>query len=167
VSVADVLQAIATATFVGAFGFGVVQVFNARRLRREQAAIEIIHSMQNGPFARAWRTVVDLPSNITAEEFERRGSAVRDAADDMGLAFETLGYLVYKRVVPLEIAEDLVGMMVTATWERLRPWAELSRKRADYPPLFEWYQWLAERLAGTRGPLKQAGAYTAFREWKP
>ena len=166
-SIADVLQAIATATFVGAFAFGVVQVVNARRLRRDQAAIEIIHSMQNGPFARSWRTVINLAPDITAEEFEARGAETRDAADDMALAFETLGYLVYKRVVPLRIAEDLVGVMVTASWQRLYPWAELSRRRADYPALFEWYEWLAERLNERRSPLKQAGAYVTFKGWKP
>jgi len=114
-SVGDILQAIATTTFVGAFIFGVMQVVSARRSRREQAAIEIIHSVQNGPFARAWRTVSELPPGLPAEELERRGREVTDAADDIALAFETLGYLVYRRVIPLNIVEDLIGVVITGS----------------------------------------------------
>lgn len=144
-----------------------VQVVNSRRQRRDQAAIEIIHAMQNGPFARAWRTVIDLPMGLSEEQLLARGTEVSDAADDIALAFETLGYLVYKRVIPLPIAEDLVGGVVTGTWERLRPWAEASRTRSDHPGLFEWYQWLAERLLQHRSPLKRLGAYATFQHWKP
>ena len=166
-TIADILQAIATATFVGAFAFGIIQVLSARRARREQAAIELIRSLQNGPFSRAWRLVSELPTGLTAEQLDGRGQAVAEAADDMGLAFETLGYLVYRRVVPLKIAEDCVGMVITGAWARLQSWAEASRGRTGNPALMEWFQWLAERLEEQRSPLKSAGAFTTFKDWKP
>ena len=164
-SVADILQAIATATFVGAFAFGAIQVVTARRARSEQAAIEIVHSVQNGPFGSAWRIVCELPTGVSAADVDARGAELARAADDMMMALEPLGYLVFRRVVPFYIANDLIGGVTMASWDRLRDWFEASRERTANPRLAEWYQWLAERLA--EHAHDQEAAFREFNDWRP
>ena len=85
----------------------------------------------------------------------------------MGLTFETLGYMVYRRIIPLQIAEDLLGGMVTGSWQRLGSWAERTRVATDNPALMEWFEWLNDRLLENRKPAKTLGAFRAFKDWRP
>lgn len=164
-SLGDVLQVIADATFVGAFVFGMVQVLSARRMRREQAAIETVHLMLSGPFAGAWRVVSELPAGITAADLEARGPQVTGAVDDMMMAFEPLGYLVFRRVCPLDIVNDLVGGVAVGSWERVRDYFLQSRQRMGNPALAEWFQWLAEQLAQHRDST-YLPAHERFKTWR-
>jgi hypothetical protein len=167
VDISLLLQVISTLTLVLALVFGAVQVVYLRRGRRDLAAVEIIHSMQSGAFADAWRDVLALPADIGAEQLLARGTGAVEAADKMALTFETLGYMVYRRIIPLQIAEDLLGGMVTESWRRLRPWAEQSRASTQNPALMEWFEWLNDRLLEHRKPAKTLGAFRAFKDWKP
>jgi hypothetical protein len=157
------LSAISTLTLVVALVFGAIQVVYLRRARRDQAAVEMIHSMQLGAFADAWRVVLELPPEIEAGQLVARGQATVEAADKMALTFETLGYMVYRRIIPLKIAEDLVGGMVTESWRRLRHWAEQSRVTTEHPALMEWFQWLNDRLLENRMPSKVMGHFAPTR----
>ena len=96
-----------------------------------------------------------------------RGEATAQPADNIGLTFETLGYMVYRRIIPLEIAEDLVGGMVSSSWQRVHGWAELGRETTGNPALFEWFEWLNDRLLEYRKPTKTIGAFRARGRWKP
>jgi hypothetical protein len=158
------LQAISTVTLLGALVFGAVQIADLRRGRRDQAAVEIIHSMQLAGF---WSVVLSLPKDLTADELIHRGATTVEAAGNMALHFESLGYMVYCRMVPLRIAEDLTGGMVTGCWQRLRPWVEQGRAESGNPALFEWFEWLNDRLLENRQPSKSIGAHRAFKNWKP
>jgi hypothetical protein len=51
-------------------------------------------------------------------------------------------------------------------WRKLRPWVEAGRIEGRHPLLFEWFQWLAERLEA-RGRPTQTPAFLKHRDWTP
>ena len=55
------------------------------------------------------------------------------------------------------------------TWRKLKPWAELERRRSGSQKTWEWFQWIAERIEqhGGRKTNLAVGAQEAFRDWKP
>jgi hypothetical protein len=161
------LQLANTATFLGAFAFGVLQITEARHRRAEQNAIELVHSIQDAEFKRSHQIVDNLPDGATAEDFARGGKETENAAHSVGVAFEMLGYLVYQRIVPLRVADDLIGGAVRVSWRKLRRHAEAARARNGSANPYEWFQWLAERLEEIPAPGKREGAYLSHKKWKP
>jgi len=81
------------------------------------------------------------------------------------MKYESIGLLVYKGVVPLSIVAELVGGVAITFWNRLSPWVESMRKEQSAPFLFEWFQWLVERLV-ERGRDVHEPAYKLYRGWK-
>jgi hypothetical protein len=163
-----VLSVIQTATLVGALAFGVIEIRQAARLRRDQQAIEQVRSIQLSEWwMRSVLQVMNLPEGIGAEGVDARGEETLKAAMAISLMCETTGYMVFRRVVPLRVVDDLHGGFVRLAWERLRPWVERDRERSGNVNSFEWFQWLAERLAEHPDPAKGRGAHVSHRLWRP
>jgi len=145
--------------------FGTLTLRQWQRMRYLAAAAELVHTIQSAEFNRAIARIVELPEAAPVER-------VRDDRDTAGAAyvvghvFESLGVLVYHRILRLHLVDHLVGGYVRASWRRLRPYIE--SRRGELGAMFgEWFQWLAERIDDYPAPGKRDGAHLAFRRWKP
>ena len=160
---AQVLGAIAV---VAAIAFGVAQIRQFRQQRRDALAVELMRSIQDAEFTRSLRLLLTLPADMSAEQFRALGPAVEDATWALCAKYETLGYLVYRGIMPIELVEELVGGVGCHLWARLRPWATQMRAEQGQPLLLEWFEWLADRLNERSRPAA-VPAYDRLRDWKP
>jgi hypothetical protein len=164
---AGTIANIATAAAVlTGLSFGIIQIRQQDRKRQDSAAIAAIQSLQTEAAFESTRLVLELPEGLAAEELRARPEVVR-AANQLHMAFEPLGYMVFRRLVPLRMVDELAGGAVRATWPRLKPLAEWERRASGNPNRYEWYQWLAERLDERAAPGKLQGAHLAHRGWRP
>jgi hypothetical protein len=163
---ANVAQVLGAAAVVAAFVFGVAQIRQFRQQRRDAAAVELMRVMQDVEFTRSLRLLLTLPAATSAEELRARGEAYEVAALAMGTKYETLGYLVFRGSMPIELVEELVGGVGVHLWERLRPWALALREEQKQPLFLEWFQWLAEQLEA-RGRPRAVPAFERHRVWQP
>lgn len=145
---------------------GVYQLRQFREQRRDAAAIEIMRSLQDVTFARAFHIVFTLPEGSSPADFRDAGTEAEEAAQIVGFRFETIGLLVYRRTLSFELVEELIGAAVLLMWRRLRGFITQTRKQKNYPMFCEWFQWLAEQLE-KRGRLTQPPAYVRWRDWTP
>jgi hypothetical protein len=161
---ANVAQVIGALAVIVAIAFGLVQMRQYRQQRRDAVAVELMRSIQDAEFTRSLRMLLTLPIGCTAEQFRTRGAEYEDAAIALIAKYETLGYLVYRGIMPLELVEELVGGVGIHLWDRLQRWARAVRDQQGQPMLFEWFQWLAEVMQ-RRGRLQAVPAYLRHAEW--
>lgn len=64
------------------------------------------------------------------------------------------------------VVYNLIGTSGPALWRKLAPWVEMLREEQEAPSVFEWFQWLAERLDGNHVPNENP-AYEAHKDWLP
>ena len=148
--------------------FGLVEAQRARRARQERAALAAVQTLLTPQWMRSMILVHGIPDGLTAGQIEA-DVRVLDAVHAVGITLEGLGFAVYSRVVPLQIAADLVGGTVRLAWRKLQPYIEEERRRSGSQKTFEWFQWLAVQL-DRYSPGKtdlQTGAHEAYRDWKP
>ena len=153
-----------TAVAIGVI-FGVIQIRIIERQRREQAAVVIVHSFQSGDFNRAVRQVWAIPPGTTAEELRNSPKDVEEAAVFIGTTLETIGVLVHRRVVPIDLVDDLMGDAIVNFWPRLKDWIEAMRREQSRESVYEWFQWLVDRLA-ERERRRTTGAHVRYAEWR-
>jgi hypothetical protein len=165
-TLANVAQVLGAVAVLAAIIFGVAQIRQFRQQRRDALAVELMRSIQDTEFTRSLRVMLTLPIGATAEDVQSRGAEFEDYAWAIAAKYETLGYLVYRGIMPIELVEELVGGVGVHLWQRLRPWALTVREQQNQPLLLEWYQWLAERLEERDRPAA-VPAYTRHREWRP
>ena len=162
----QISQTLGGITFLVAFIIGITQVRQFRRQRRDSAAIELMRSFQDNEFINSLRLVHSLPRGLRASELRAKGVEYETAAYTLCARFESIGLLVYRRSIPYHLLEELIGGTVVDLWTRLRPWVEDVRTEQGQRLLFEWVQWLADRLT-ERGRVEQPVAYEQYVKWKP
>jgi len=160
---ATLLNVLSTLALVGALIFAGLQVRSANRAREEQNAVKLIDA--------ALSTVLAQPHSFFAELSPKTDDvkayspeAVR-MLQEAGFRLEALGYLVYRRLVSLRSVEELLGGMITLWWTRIKPLAERDRENTQNPRMFEWAQWLAERVAERRTGAESEPAFRAHADW--
>ena len=165
-TLANLAQVLGAAAVLAAIIFGVAQIRQFRQQRRDALAVELMRSIQDTEFTRSLRVLLTLPVGATAEDVQARGAEFEDFSWAIAAKYETLGYLVYRGIMPIELVEELVGGVGVHLWQRLQPWALAVREQQGQPLLLEWYQWLAERLE-ERDRTAAVPAYTRYRDWRP
>ena len=166
VDLAAWLNVVSTLAIVGALIFTAVQVRQGNIKRRDQAAVTVIQTTQSEGWTRPLELISNLPPDATVADVERAGAEVQRAMIDFGVRLETIGYMVFRRTIDLRTADDLIGGVTLTFWSRTKEWAERERQRMGNPKLYEWCEWLAERIAERREKLGHKPAYTLYTDWR-
>lgn len=163
---ADMAEIIGVLVVVGGLFFAILQMRQLRQRRREMAAIELFRFFGNPQFAEAYKTVLQLPNNLSASDIRSTKYDVEDAAMLIGTTMENIGVMTYQRIVPFAVVNNLVGTSTVVLWGKLENWARTLREELDQAAAFEWFEWLADRLQ-QHAPPDGAPAYEAHHDWQP
>jgi hypothetical protein len=166
VDLAAWLNIVSTIAIVGALIFTALQVRQGNIKRRDQAAVTVIQTTQSEGWTRPLELVSNLPPEATVADVERAGPEVQRAMIDFGVRLETIGYMVFRRTIDLQTADDLIGGVALMFWSRTKAWGERERKRMGNPKYYEWCEWLADRIAERREKLGHKPAYTLYTDWR-
>jgi hypothetical protein len=145
--------------------FGLLTLAQWRRTRFLTAAAELVHTMQATDFARSIARLMELPEHAAVDVVlgDKETSAAFYLVSHM---FESLGVLVYHRLLPLYLVDHLIGGYVRASWRRVH--LVVDERRGALGAMFgEWYQWLYDRLEEYPAPGKSHGAAKFHKAWKP
>ena len=161
---ANLVEIIGILAIVFGILFGLLQLRQHRKQSHDMAILELARSFEAPEFTEAYMLVTSLDAGILDEELQSKGPEYVAAAMRVGWKFETVGMLIYHRVVPMEAMADLVGGFSLKLWSILSAWADEMRRTKNQPEFFEWYQWLVEKLE-ERGEPDNEPAYFAKRVW--
>lgn len=163
---AQVLQIATQLALIASLLFGVISLRQASKQRADKGALDVLSVAVSQDHIRAAYMILDLP-DAADPQLILGTPEIRSAANTIMSQYEYLGILVFQRIVPLDTLDCLVGGVVRAAWNRLRPYIERQREERNLPNIGEWFQWIAERLAQHGRPEKSLGTHIAFRNWKP
>lgn len=164
-TIANVATALTVLTGVA---FGLIEMRRARRDREERAAFTAVQALMTPEWMSSSMIVASIPEGATADEIEGDPKTL-EAALKIATIMEGLGYSVFARIVPISVADDLIGGMARVAWRKFRPYVIAERERTGTQKSWEWFQWLAEQLDrhGTSRTSLKVGAPVAYRDWKP
>jgi hypothetical protein len=145
---------------------GMYQLRQMRDQRRDAAAIELMRSLQDTTFARAFRLITLLPQEMPTSERQVRDANFEEAATILAFRFESLGLLVYRGTIAFEVMEEGVGGAVLTIWNHLKDSIYEIRTKENWPMYCEYFQWLAEQFE-KRGRLQQIPAHIRLQDWTP
>ena len=160
--VAVIVEAVAAVAVVVGLIFGLIQLRQAVRNRRDLAAVDIVRTVQTQEVRLAIRKIFDLPFDADPD-LVRGDPQLMSAALAVDSACEMWGCMVFEGVVNHRIVDRMVGGWIRGSWERLRKWVESEREIADTPNIGEWWQWVYEVIQADPDPGKTQGAHVAYR----
>lgn len=159
---ATTLSGLTTAAVVVGVVLALLELRSVSRRRRDQAAVDIVRTVQTQEVRRAVERVLKLPDDADPEGI-RGDPAVLQAALAVDSACEMWGSMVYEGVVDHRMLDRMVGGWVRGTWRRLRQWVIAERVDNRNVNVGEWWQWLYDVLEADPDPGKTRGAHIAYR----
>ncbi len=166
IEIANLAEIIGALTIISGAAFGLYQLSEYKKQRREQIASELMKTFYSPELSRAVALIRSLPDGASAEVLrEDLGPAGEEAAIQLCTIFETMGVLVHERIAPFTLVEQLAGGMICVMYRKLTPWLNTVRLEQQQPSWAEWFQWLAEQLAERKKSAEPA--YEQFKNWKP
>lgn len=149
---------------VVALAFGVIQLREGARQRRDAAAYAVLAQWHDVAIIHGLDAVYALPDAAPPDLVT--AADAHGAVSTVYQRWEMLAVLVHGRQVPLALANEWTGAAVRVSWRKLRPWVEAKRVRTGSQGPGEWFQWLAERLAELPERDETVGAFQAHRTWR-
>jgi hypothetical protein len=161
---ANVINAVALTAGVV---FAAAQIRYYRQRRRRDAMLELVRSFQSPSFTSALRRIVSLPDGVNTKQIrELLGPDGEDAVYLVTLTWESLGILLFRREVTLDLIDDFFSGPILVSWRRLHVYVEEMRGVLKRETGAEWFQWLAERMMERERISPPVPAYIAHRNWR-
>lgn len=164
--IATVANLVSAITVLTAVTLGSLQIRQMSKTRALFTSTELVHAMLTPDFTRSVRIVIALPDHADPALIANNPENL-SAVLQLSHVFESIGVLVYHRILPLHLVDDLMGGYVRQVWRKVRPHVEVRRREMDTVSYAEWMQWLAERMDEHPSPGKTLGAHVAHRKWRP
>ena len=118
-------------------------------------------------FTAALRRVLSLPDGADSAKIrEVLGPDGEDAVYLVSLTWESLGVLVYRREVTLDLVDDFFSGPLVISWQKLKVYSEEWRRTLNRETGNEWFHWLAERMLEREKTSPPIPAYVAHRHWR-
>jgi hypothetical protein len=147
--------------------FAAAQIKDYRRQRRRDAMLELVRSFQSPPFTRALHRINSLPDGADRQKIrEVLGDEGEDDVFLVGLTWESLGVLAFRREVTLDLMADFFSGAIVISWRKLHVFVEEDRRSLKRETVWEWFQWLAERMIEREKITPPNPAHIAHRDWK-
>ena len=147
--------------------FAAAQIRQYRQRRERDAMLELVRSFQGPAFTAAYRRVLSLPDGADAAKIrEVLGPDGEDAVYLVSLTWESLGVLVYRRQVTLDLVDDFFSGPLVISWQKLEVYSEEWRRTLNRETGNEWFHWLAERMLEREKTAPPIPAYVAHRHWR-
>ena len=163
-TIANLINAIAVTAGVI---FAAAQIRQYRHRRQREAMLELVRSFQSPAFTAALRRVLSLPDGADSAKIrEVLGPDGEDAVYLVSLTWESLGVLVYRREVTLDLVDDFFSGPLVISWQKLKVYSEEWRRTLDRETGNEWFHWLAERMLEREKTSPPIPAYEAHRNWR-
>jgi hypothetical protein len=163
-TLANIVNAIAvTAGLI----FAAVQIRYYRQRRRRDSMLELVRSFQSPAFTSALRRVFSLPDNADVQKIrEVLGPDGEDAVYLVSLTWESIGVLVFRRELELDLVEDFFSGPILLSWQKLKVFSEEWRRTLNRDTGSEWFHWLAERIIDREKTSPSVPAYIEHRDWR-
>ena len=111
--------------------------------------------------------MLELQPGLTTDELQQLDDESRDAMMLLSLTLESVGIMVHRRIVDIDIVWELMGGVVLTAWERLRPWAMYQRERSGREKFDEWIEWLNDALVEYEETHRPDPAFGSHSNWRP
>jgi hypothetical protein len=131
-------------SFVIALVFGIVQVRQSARDRKERLTLEALRNFQTREFAEISGQLSYHKVPTILKEFEQLPLEEQAKFIQFSQEMESLGILVAEQVIDIDLVDKTLGSFVSNSWQSYKVIFEELRVKHTDPFLGEYFQWLAE-----------------------
>jgi len=125
----------------------ILQIRHQARVRQTDLILRLQSDWRSRELGESYVRVMNMKFK-TYEEFAEKyplwsqiGSPDYRAVTEVGSFFDGVGILLHRRLIDVEMVDELLGTPIKNAWEKLKPAIEGRRKEVN-PILRKWFEYL-------------------------
>ncbi len=161
-----IIDILSKAAIIAGGLFAAIQLFQIRKQRARESALQLLNSVQTPEFIRAMNIVYNLPKGLTKEEIEEELGDDLSKIMVMHMQFEKIGLLVFKKEIKLKLVSEFMRGPILLFWNSMKNYFIEVRITNNDENYGEWVQWLAEQVESNELKKTTKPAHIAYKNWK-
>jgi hypothetical protein len=156
--ITEISAVIAAAGLLVGVAYYVLDMRHQSKVRQTDMVMRLYATFGSTEFLKAYQTIMGAEFE-DYEDYLKRYSTnadVRLALMSVGTYFEGIGMLVKRKLVSMDLIDDLLNANILSTWEKIKPIAIGMRKRV--PQSWEWFEYLYNEMKRREQKLQQSKA---------
>jgi hypothetical protein len=143
VDVTEISAIIAAAGVLIGVAYYVLDMRHQMQVRQTDIIMRMYSNFGSREFQEDWWKVM----NWEYKDFDDYGRQYGWAeVVEVGTFFEGIGILLKRKLVNIQLVDDLFTSPTKMAWEKMRPLAEDARKHWNTPDAFEWFEYLYNEM---------------------
>jgi hypothetical protein len=160
------LNIISTLAVIIALAFGLMELRHYHLSRKRDSELHLLNTFQTVDFLQGIWSTISLPDGLTKVEIEDQlGNDIKAVYLVMS-TWENIGILVFHHEVSMDMVDDAYSGAITLSWQKLAGYVSDMREEFQRDTIFEWFQWLAERMADRERSALPVPAHIAHKDWE-
>jgi len=139
VDIQTISIAVASASVVAGVIYYVFQIRHQTRLRQTDLVTRLYSQFTNLEFQKTWNDILKREAKDYSDYEKKYGLAETVA---VGMFFEGIGILLKRKLIDIELVDDMFTSPIKMTWEKMRDNTLEARKVRNQPEIFEWFEYL-------------------------
>jgi hypothetical protein len=132
----------------------VVELRNLVKQRQTDLIMKLYSDFDNIEFQKVWREVLNTEAKNSNDYEKKYGWAEFTA---IGMFFEGIGILLKRKLIAIELVDDMFTTPIKWTWEKMKDMVLEARKVRNQPEILEWFEYLYNEMKKREQKLQQAG----------
>lgn len=136
----------------------VLQIRHQTKLRQTDIVMRLYATFGSTEFQNAYQKMMDLEYEDYADYMKRYGTKpeIKAAASTVNFFLEGVGVLVKRKLVSMDLVDDLLSTNILLTWEKRKSTVEGYRKKFSRPQAWEWFEYLYDEMKKREQKLQQS-----------
>ena len=131
---------------------------NTIKTRKAQLFMQIYNSFQRQEFLKQFIEIMNLQWADFEDYWQKYGMINNpeqaSKIHSVGTYLEGIGVLVNRRLIDLELVDELMTGIIERYWEKMEPAIIAQRKLFDWPEAYEWTEYLYKEIKRKKSKTK-------------
>jgi len=141
---------VAAASVLVGMVFAVMQLRDFVRTRQTDLVMRLYSSYGSREFQEAWVETLRLEFKDYGDYLKKYGAAspepVYTSVNMVAAFFEGIGILLHRKLVNINLVDDLFSSDIIITWHKMKPIVEGWRKHFNRPQISEWFEYVYNEM---------------------
>lgn len=160
------IDIISSSVIVLGVGVGLMTLRQYHLARKREAATLLLNTYQSTEFFKGLTRIFALEEGLSKADIDERFGKQLEMLYLVMSTWESIGLLLYRREITIDLIDKTHSGPILQTWLKLEGYIREVRMEMDRQTMFEWFEWLVDRMKEREKTRGRVPAYIAYKDWK-
>jgi hypothetical protein len=144
VGITEISAMVAAAGVLVGVVYYVLDMRNQTKIRQTDLVMRLYSQFNSLEFQKTWEQVLTREAKDYDDYRRKYGSYAEVTA--VGMFFEGIGILLKRKLIGIELVDDMFTTPIKWTWENMKDTTLELRKTRNQPEILEWFEYLYNEM---------------------